>query len=877
MKFEDSVSLEDSGKLELVEPFIARSQDALQARFGGKARALAALEGLARIPAWFAVSPTAFEVSVSTTLEPDHFRLNPEVRAALTTAVAALCPDGSAVAVRSSASDEDGAGHSFAGQLESVLNVAPGDVPEAVLTVWRSAFSPRLLAYRRQMKLGAGAAPAVLVQRMVRSSAAGVAFSADPVTGEPVTTVAAVPGLGESLVSGERDGDTYRVLDGQVTTVATPEGGTLTDAQVLEAAALAARCEAHFGAPQDIEFAFENDQLFLLQSRPITTIRSSGAVSNSASSSSRVPPSVASDASGELVIWDNSNIIESYSGMTTPLTYSFARRAYTAVYRQFLALLGVDGGRIADNAARLETMIGLVRGRIYYNLSNWYRLLALLPGFKLNRALMEQMMGVNEALPAELEAEIAGSQQPVSKLKDSLSLFKAGIGLVASLVRLEGMKLAFYARLESALEKNSSHLEQMSLGELIAHYRRLEGQLITRWDAPLVNDFFAMVFYGLLRRIVERWCADSPGLQNALIVGGGGMISAEPAARLAELAGLARADAALPKILCTGTLPEIERALEGQSQLRSTAATYLERFGDRCLDELKLESATLNDEPLLLWRSVGQLARLEAQPLKSDDRAARDAAEISARAGLSPVRRALFNFVLGQARARVRDRENLRFERTRVFGRARRIFLEIGARLHQTNDLNDPRDVFWLEVAELIGLVEGTATVTNLRLLAATRRAEFEAFKTLPAPPRRFTTHGPVRAGLELQPSASLESTALDDHRSGIACSPGVVRGPVRVVLDPRAANLDGPVIIVAERTDPGWILILPLARALLVERGSLLSHSAIVSRELGIPAIVAIPGVTSWLRDGDLVELDGSSGTVRLIQRRVEPDGTNP
>ena len=95
----------------------------------------------------------------------------------------------------------------------------------------------------------------------------------------------------------------------------------------------------------------------------------------------------------------------------------------------------------------------------------------------------------------------------------------------------------------------------------------------------------------------------------------------------------------------------------------------------------------------------------------------------------------------------------------------------------------------------------------------------------------------------------------------------------MRVVLDPRKANLDGPSIIVAERTDPGWILILPLARALLVERGSLLSHSAIVSRELGIPAIVAIPGVTSWLKDGDWVELDGSNGTVK----RISPDGANP
>jgi rifampicin phosphotransferase len=849
--------------------FIAHGLEAQEKKFGGKVRALAALEAVATIPAWFALAPEAFTASVSPSTNPNEFRIHETVKKALEHALMELCPNGELVAVRSSAADEDGAQHSFAGQLETRLNVAPKDVPEAVIEVWRSAFSERLLEYRRTMKLEAGGSPAVLIQRMVNATAAGVAFSADPVTGESVTVIAAVPGLGESLVNGERDGDTYRVKNGKVEIIATPEGGTLTELQALEIHELTAKCETRFGCPQDIEWAFEDSKLFLLQSRPITTIP---ARAHATQRDFPVGARFASPAhdSGELAIWDNSNIIESYSGMTTPLTYSFARRAYTSVYRQFLLLLGVSAGSVADHSARLETMIGLVHGRIYYNLSNWYRLLALLPGFTLNRALMEQMMGVNEALPPELEKEISTST--TSRFQDGINLARASVGLIASLVRLEGMKKAFYARLEVALAGDAKQLERMSVGELVTHYRKLESQLITRWDAPLVNDFFAMVFYGLLRRIVEKWCGNSSSLQNDLIVGGGGMISAEPAERLAELAGMARTVPGLPAILCNSSLTEIESALESEPKLKSGAAAYLEKFGDRCLDELKLESATLSDEPILLWRSIGQLARLEKPKPKADDNATRGRAEDSLRANLSPVRKLIFNFVLGQARGRVRDRENLRFERTRVFGRARRIFLEIGARLADRGDLEVARDVFWLEVGELIGLVEGTATITNLRVLARERQAEFEHFKTLPAPPRRFQTRGPVRAGLELEFKSSESEANNDDSRSGIACSPGVIRGPVRIVLDPRNANLDGPSIIVAERTDPGWILILPLARALLVERGSLLSHSAIVSRELGIPAIVAIPNVTTWLKDGDWVELDGSSGTVK----RIEPDGAN-
>jgi len=177
-------------------------------------------------------------------------------------------------------------------------------------------------------------------------------------------------------------------------------------------------------------------------------------------------------------------------------------------------------------------------------------------------------------------------------------------------------------------------------------------------------------------------------------------------------------------------------------------------------------------------------------------------------------------------------------------------------------------------VDEVLGTAAGTSTTTHLRELVALRQAEFAHFATLPAPPRRFTTRGSGQTRLDVPDQASAADTTdmTADSRRGIACSPGIVRGPVRVVTDPRNANLSGPTIIVAERTDPGWILVLPLARALIVERGSLLSHSAIVSRELGIPAIVAVPGVTMWLRDGDWVELNGSTGEIR----RVAADGTN-
>jgi pyruvate,water dikinase len=181
--------------------------------------------------------------------------------------------------------------------------------------------------------------------------------------------------------------------------------------------------------------------------------------------------------------------------------------------------------------------------------------------------------------------------------------------------------------------------------------------------------------------------------------------------------------------------------------------------------------------------------------------------------------------------------------------------------------LDDARDVFYLQIDELLGTVEGTATTVNLRGLVALRRAEYEAWRREPAPADRFETRGIVHGAHDHRgtPGAA-EETVTGERRVGTGCYPGTVRGRARVVHDPRDAELQAGEILVAERTDPGWVMLFPAASGLLVERGSLLSHSAIVARELGLPAVIAVPGLTAWLRTGDEVELDGRTGVVRRI-----------
>ncbi len=890
-------------------------------QLGGKAAALAKLSNSGfMVPSWFVVTPEAFtssltyqqssfEIGHKTTTHDmvefiDSVSLSDDFMIALGDALNHLrtddetSPDNMLVAVRSSAIDEDGSQYSFAGQLESYLFVESSKVIGKIKQVWKSGFSERVLEYRKQAGLEITLdVPAVLIQRMVNSDVSGVAFSVDPVSGKRDSCViASVWGLGSGLVSGELDADTYHVhKSGQLIqrtlaekkcahrmNVDADEGvsaqavdddkvnAATLDADLQRAvASLATQASDYFGVPQDIEWAIENEQLYLLQSRPITALKE------------------IADPEGVLNIWDNSNIVESYGGITTPLTFSFARKAYEEVYREFCKVLGVSKSKINNNDTTFKRMLGLIQGRVYYNLISWYRVLAMLPGYKLNRGFMEKMMGVREEMPEEVLG-IESKPGLWSRIGDGFRLASTAGGLVYNHFALNFKKDRFYKRLNKALDISDEQLTSMSADQLASYYHELEQQLLTRWDAPLINDFFAMIFYGVLSKQTAGLTDDiNSSLHNDLISGEGGMVSAEPAQLVREMAILAMKHDGLASMLANRSIKEIEEHLPKYGNVAKAIKRYLKKFGDRCLGELKLESETLHDNPLTLYRSIGHLAQrfIEEPELtvsnagKKSEKRIRGTAEKKVQDVLHGkfFKRLIFDWVLKNARHRVRDRENLRFERTRLFGRVRRIFVEIGKRFQQSGVLMNKRDIFWLEVNEILGYIEGTsstATASSLQSLVEMRYKEFSKYEEMDAPADRFETRGIVNWGndFKLNTAQALTDGANElknsdpNMRSGIACCAGIVTGKVRVVTEPRHAEMRPGEILVAEQTDPGWIMLFSAASGILVERGSLLSHSAIVSREMGIPSIVSVPGITQWLKTGDEVELNGTTGVVRKI-----------
>ena len=792
---------------------------------GGKGAALARLGDAGfEVPAWFAVPPAA------TWSEGE-----------LDEAIATL--GSGPFAVRSSATMEDGAGHSFAGQFETFLDVPAHEVAARISGVRDSARNESLRTYCRERGLPLPEPPTVLVQRMILPRCAGVAFSADPVTGKrSVALVSAVEGTGEKLVSGEVDGETWRI--GSEPCEA-PANRLLKESEAREIAGLARDCAEHFGRPQDIEWAIDRSgKLWLLQSRPITTLAS-------------LP-----DPDDTHRVWDNSNIAESYGGVTTPLTFSFARRIYESVYREFCRLMSVPAQRIERADDVFPQMLGLIRGRTYYNLASWYRVLALLPGFQLNRSFMEQMMGVKEPLPEPLVQKII-AESSVSRGADMRALAGTCIGLLRQLAGLGKQVKAFQARLDAALAPLPVPLAEMRGEDLVNHYRELEQKLLKRWDAPLVNDFFAMIYYGILRSLCGKWAGDTDGtLQNDLLAHTGGIISAEPPRRIVRMAKLAAEVPGLPAMLADQSVLAKEKlaALKRHGSLGAEFQLYLDDFGDRCLEELKLESPTVRDDASTLLSSIGALALRGNLPEEREETPA-PAPPIG-----NPLKRMIFGHVLTQARERVRCRENLRFERTRLFGRVRSILRELGKRLHADERLQAPEDVFYLELGEILAAWEATGTTDDLGALAQHRRAEFARYREEEAPPDRFETHGPVHRYTEFEATRPEEPIVAGAQIKGIGACPGKVTGKVRVVLDPRGARLEPGEILVAQQTDPGWVVLFPAASGLLVERGSLLSHSAIVSRELRLPCIVSLSRITTLLKTGDLVEMDGKTGEVRIL-----------
>lgn len=879
-----------------VPPFFVVGTAAFRAvagRAGVREAIAAALDGrdLAK-PAEAEAASEAIRRAVLAAEDPDGLDLVEVVREGLARAI----PDGAFVAVRSSAVGEDSAAASFAGQMDTFLFVrGPEAAAEAVRKCWASAFGARALSYRVQSGIDpTDVAAAVVVQEMVPGEVSGVMFTACPTTGRrDVAVVSATWGLGEGLVSGELAADTFSATKAEgevaerdvqpkerrVVFDAERGGGTRTeeveaerreaacldDAAVADLARLGARVEDFYGgAHQDVEWTRRGGELYLLQARPITSL----------------PPP---PAAGPPRLWDNSNIIESYSGVTTPFTYSFIKYAYSIAYQQSCEVGGVPLEVIKAQERVRRNLLGLLRGNVYYNLESWASMLVLFPFGKPEdqQAEMEQMLGVRESLAAgagEVMERVLAAR-PRYTLRQRLGFYRAAL---RNAWRIDRLVREFEANCREGYARFAElDWDALSLHELHAVYHDMVQHFLWSWQAPLITDFGAMKFSAKLKELTVKWGLDPEGaFQNDLLCGEGGIESTEPTRHLMILAREVQRQPALREALEATPDAECLALLEAREDLagfRDQVRDYLKRYGFRCMNELKLEEPSLREEPAFVFTVVKNYlklapAELEAEIEQRRERQKREAAEQVVRERLGFFKRRVYGFVLRQTRKHVKNRENMRFARTRVYGMVRELVNAMGRRLEERGELERWRDVYYLTVEELMGFVDGTTYTTDLKGTVAVRKAEYERYRAEEEPDDRVITLGAVHAGNAFK--RPREAVGDGSELRGTPCCPGVVRSVVRVIRSPKDdMSLDGE-ILVAARTDPGWVPLYPSASGLLIERGSLLSHSAIVARERGLPAIVNIPDLCRRLEDGMVVEMDAAKGIVRIVEEGDDDGG---
>lgn len=792
--------------------------------------------------------------------------------------------EGKQIAVRSSALDEDSAGHSFAGQLSTYLYVSSlEEVKRSILECWASGFSERGLVYRRQSGLEASSiiSVGVVLQEMVDCDKSGVMFTCDPISGDGAKILLnSVYGIGEGFVSGLLESDSFvwdkdlkketsrEIVDKEKKLVRAKTGeGTceelvseslrlipsLTEAEVEELSQIGESIEHFYRFPQDIEWGIRDGKLFILQSRPVTTaVRAH---------------------QGLLYVWDNSNIVESYGGITLPLTFTFARYVYHQVYVQFCEILLIPEKDIKNMDYFLRNMLGSFYGRVFYNILNWYKLTSILPGFKYNRQFMETMMGTPHSLSDEIADRIKppGSQERfASKIRRTIS----GLKFMYYHFRIQSVVDSFMTTFHLVYEDfRRVNYERLASDEVYEKYQELERRILRQWKAPIINDYLCMVHFGILKKLTGAWLLDlGAGIQNDLLCGEGNLESAEPTRELIRMAGMINADPELRALISSTPAGDLMEKVRQSPHLefRARIDRYIDRYGFRCMNEMKLEQIDLHMDPSFLFVCLKNYLRSgfsDLEAYEKREKEIRSEAETKVRKVLSGVKFLIFRWSLRNARKAVKNRENTRFCRTRIYGVVRRMFFSIGRDFALRGIIERPEEIFYMTVQELDGALCGALTTQNLKGLVALRKAEYAGYEDKePAP--RFLTRGPVYWMNEhFPPPPVIDLSDLPPGAlKGAGCCPGIIEGRVKVILSPDDDMELDKDILVTLRTDPGWIPLYPSASALLVERGGLLSHSAIVAREMGLPTIVGIQGLTEKLKTGMRVRMNGQTGVIEIL-----------
>jgi pyruvate,water dikinase len=751
-----------------------------------------------------------------------------DLREELDKALAAL--GGGPVAVRSSGVAEDLAGASYAGQYESVLGVrGPAALVAALRTCWGSAYSPRLAAYR-QVQAAGGEVPAlgVLIQAMVPAQAAGVAFCRNPVTGADETLVSAVRGVGDRLMAGEADADEWTVRGAEV--IRRRRCDDAVDAgTVALIAALAARIAVHLGEPQDVEWAVAGGTVWVVQARPITD---------------RIPALEAAPVD-----------IEPPPGYAA--RHPSFPRPWTAMQRSvFLPVLSMSCRHVLAYTTGAAVTACTVGGWVY---------LTIPPD-----------TGPGSALKLERIAADLDRGEPRNVVRRWRQEWKPAFAAAIARLRTEDPAEMTDARL-------ITHVEAVValFGELHDRYFRLSGAAIA-----------LLAELGSTCAELLGWSVD----QTLRLRGGLSGDHMAAATGLSELAELAAGRPAVRDWLESdaGAIGAVDGVNGVDGEFGAAFDAYVRHFGHRTLD-FDITEPTLAERPEVLVNLIrAQLDReydFEGERAATAHRIAAALAEARATLADRPAEdRARFESAFEGSTYSAAVRDEKVFYAVSVWALLRYAALELGRRLLARGAVDAAEDAFHLDLAEALeALTHGTDQHDRVR----TRRGAHAWALAHPGPvqygqpppvePQPGMTPSPVAQRLL---SATRWTTALRAARPAADTGDGVLRGipacagryvgPVRIIRGVADfGRLRRGDVLVCPETSAQWAVLFPSIGALVTDRGSVLSHPAIIAREYGVPAVVATGRATDALHDNQVVVVDGGEGTVRPVADGAAGTGT--
>ncbi|GAA5120996.1 PEP/pyruvate-binding domain-containing protein [Pseudonocardia adelaidensis] len=776
------------------------------------------------------------------------------------------------VAVRSSATAEDLPWASFAGQQDTYLNVVGADaVLDAVRRCWASLWTERAVSYRETQGIDHAAVQiAVVVQRMVDAQVAGVLFTADPVTGtRDRTVIDASPGLGEAVVSGavnpdhivvDADGVHVTPGDKAVQVRALPGGGTehvsvaagagacLTDEEAVALADLGRRVEAHFGAPQDIEWALDPEgEPWLTQARPITTLH----------------PLPAPSAEGLRVLFCAS-LAQGLTRPVTPMGLSGFRVLAATV--STLAF----GVPVADPVAG-PPPFRTAGGRAFVDVTP---ALCSAPG----RALLPRVLDVMEARSAvvlrgllddpRLSLTTTSWAPFLRRLLRTLVRFRVPVLMALALLRPDAAKRRV-ERVGDRVRALTSTPPDLTVDERLERAVHVLRQAfpVLPLTVPAAGAGFVML--GAARQIA------GPDLDAAVVNDVLRSLphnsTTEMDLRLWALARKLRRDPASAAVLRTVPPADLARRYRDGAlppALESGLAAFLLRDGHRAVAEIDIGMPRWSEDPTHVLGVLANYLRLDDTALAPDAVFARgaQAADAAVAAAVervrarSRLRAAALRFALDRVRRLAGLREEHKDYLIRIFAHARALLTAVGTELAARGLLDRPDDVFFLDLAEARTALAGA----DARETVAARRAEYDRELRRRRVPRVLLSDGTEPEAVARRGAGDI-GAGDEGALVGTAASAGTVTAPARVVLDPVGAHLEPGEILVAPSTDPGWTPLFLTAGGLVMEMGGPNSHGAVVAREYGIPAVVGVADAATRITTGQEITVDGAAGVVRI------------